>query len=64
MLRCVRRFYLGDAIAKRLIVRARGGELSIDLEGELAISLLQVELRHRLVDERLRARAAESTLFD
>jgi hypothetical protein len=45
-----------------LIVRARCGKLSINLERELAVSLLQIELGHCLVDERLGTCAAERGL--
>jgi len=63
MLRRIGGLYFGDAISQRLIVRARRGELSINFERELPVSLLQVQLRHRFVDERLRARTGESALF-
>jgi hypothetical protein len=62
MLCCVGGLYLVDPIPECLIVRTRRGELAIDFEGELAVSLLQVKLRHRLVDEWLRAGAAESAI--
>jgi hypothetical protein len=60
---CVLSLYLGDSVAKPFVLWARDCELTINLERELFVALLQIELRHRLVDERLRAGAAECSLF-
>jgi hypothetical protein len=60
---CVLPLYLGDSVAKSFILWPRDSELTINLEGELLVALLQIKLRHRLVDERLRAGAAECSLF-
>jgi hypothetical protein len=46
-------FNLGDSVAKCFIVWPRDSELTINLERELLVALLQIELRHRFVDERL-----------
>ena len=54
---------LGDAILESLVVRARLGELIVHLQGKLPISLLQVQLRHRLVDERLGRGTGEHPVF-
>ena len=53
MLRRVGGFYFRDPVAKSFVLRARHRELTIDLERELLVALLEIELRHRLVDERL-----------
>jgi hypothetical protein len=55
--------YLSDPVAKSLILRTRHDELTIDLQRQLLVALLQIELRHRLIDERLRARAAGGSFF-
>jgi hypothetical protein len=55
--------YLGNSILERLIVRACLGELVVNPERELPISLLQVQLRHRLVNERFRRRTGEHPIF-
>ena len=61
--RAVGRFDLGDLVFQSLIVGPRFGKLVINLECELPISLLQIKLRHRLVDERLRPRTREHAVF-
>src|SRR5687767_13256145 len=52
-------FDLGDSVLVGLLVRLPLGELSIDAERELLVSLLEIQLRHRLVDERLGIAAGE-----
>jgi hypothetical protein len=59
----IRGFDLGDAILQHLIVRSRLGELIVDAQRELPVALLEIELRHGLVDERLRTWANEETIF-
>jgi len=54
---------LRDAILERLVVRARLGELIVHSERQLSVTLLEIELRHRFVDETLRTRAAERGLL-
>jgi hypothetical protein len=54
---------LGDTILQRLIAGTCLGQLVVHLQRELAIALLQVELRHRLVDEGLRRRTGEHPVF-
>src|SRR5439155_18848764 len=51
--------YLGNSIPERLIVRARLGKLVINPERELPISLLQIQLRHCLLNERFLPRTGE-----
>jgi len=55
----IRSFDLGDAILENLVVRTRLGELIVDTKRELAVALLQIKLRHCLVDKWLRTRADE-----
>jgi hypothetical protein len=59
MCRAIGRLDLGDAILERLIVGARLGELVVHLQRQLHVTLLEVQLRHRLVYEGLRAGAGE-----
>jgi hypothetical protein len=53
----IRCFDLGDAISQRFVVGTHDCELPVHLQRELLVSLLEVQLRHCLVDERLSARA-------
>jgi hypothetical protein len=59
----IRCFNLGDAISQRFVVGTHDCELPVHLQRELLVSLLKVQLRHRFVDERLRARARKSFLL-
>ena len=54
---------LSDAILERLVVRAGLGELVVHPQRQLSVTLLEIELRHSLVDERLRTRPAEGAFF-
>jgi len=54
---------LRDAILQCLVVRAGRGELIVHPQRQLSVTLLEIELRHRFVDERLRAGPAERGLF-
>jgi hypothetical protein len=54
---------LRDPILECLVVRAGLGELIIHTQRQLSVTLLEIELRHRFVDERLRAGPAERALF-
>jgi hypothetical protein len=62
MRRCVFGFDLGDAGPKRFVVRSRLGELTVYCQRQLLVALLEIELRHGLVDKRLPAGAGESLL--
>src|SRR4051812_37089777 len=63
MLRGVCCFDLRDTISKCFVIWTGHSELPVNLQRELFVSLLQIELRHRLVDKRLGAGAGESFLF-
>jgi hypothetical protein len=54
---------LGDAIPESLVVRAGLCQLIVHSQRQLSVTLLEIELRHRLVNERLRAGAGGRTLF-
>src|SRR6476469_4418886 len=56
-------FDLRNAILERLIVWPRFGELIVNSQRELAISLLQIQLRHRFIDERLGRRPGENSIL-
>jgi hypothetical protein len=53
---------LSDAATERCVVRTRLGELTIDPQRQLLVALLEIELRHGLIDERLPARDGERLL--
>jgi hypothetical protein len=54
---------LRDAILECLVVRAGRGKLIVHPQRQLSVTLLEIELRHRFVDERLRAGPVERALF-
>src|SRR6476646_7053295 len=57
MLSRVSGFDLPDAVSKRVIAWARLSELAVNLERELFVTLLEIELCHRLVHKWFSARA-------
>ncbi len=63
MRRVVRCLDLGDASLERLVVGAGFGELIVHSQRELPVTLLQIELRHRLIDEWLRAGTGEHAVL-
>jgi hypothetical protein len=63
MCRAVGGFDLCNPVLQALIVRPRLGELVINLERELPVALLQIQLRHGFVDERLRRRTREHPII-
>jgi len=54
---------LGDAILEGLVIRAGRCQLIVHSQRQLSVPLLEIELRHRLVDERLRTGAGGRAFF-
>jgi hypothetical protein len=54
---------LGDAILEGLVVRAGLCQLIVHSQRQLSVPLLEIELRHRLVDERFRTGAGGHAFF-
>ena len=63
MSRVIRGLDLGDAVLEHFVVGAGLGELIVHSQRELPVPLLEIELRHRLIDEGLRAGTREHAVL-